>query len=95
MDDHQKFQARKRIKELDNRDAEKFKKDEAKNNFESIMYNFRNWLQEEENMPFVGEEQQEKILAEINEHLEWLDYGDGDNAPTEEYIKRYNSVKKE
>lgn len=79
----------------DKRDLDKFKTDEAKNNFESIMYSFRDWLQTDENLPFVGQEDQERLLQSIMDNLEWLDYGDGDNASHVEYTKRYEELKVE
>jgi hypoxia up-regulated 1 len=91
----QKRDAKKRLNFYDKKDEDKLKTDEAKNNFESTMYSFRDWLQTEENVPFVGEERSEQILKEIMDHLEWLDYGDGDDASFEEYDKRYKDLQKE
>lgn len=45
----QKKAAKDRIKVLEKRDNDKFKTDEAKNTFESLIYEFRGWLNEEEN----------------------------------------------
>jgi len=90
LSDDQMKAAKKRIRAYDRKDELKFRTDEAKNNFESILYSFRDWLQTEENLPFVGEEKQETIIAEILEHLDWLDYGEGDTAGYEEFEKRYN-----
>ncbi len=40
----QKNAAKQRIKALEKRDSDKFKTDEAKNTFESLIYEFRGWL---------------------------------------------------
>lgn len=45
----QKKQASVRIKALEKRDNDKFKTDEAKNSFEALIYEFRSWLNEDEN----------------------------------------------
>jgi len=80
---------------LDKRDEEKFKLDEAKNNFEAILYSFRDWVQNEENIPFVGEERQEEILKEIMEHLDWLDYGDSDTATYKDFNEKFVKLRTE
>lgn len=87
--------AKQRLRNFDKRDEEKFKLDEAKNNFESILYSFRDWVQTEENIPFVGEERQEEILKEIMEHLDWLDYGDSDKASYKDFNEKYVSLRTE
>jgi len=43
----QKNAAKQRIKALEKRDSDKFKTDEAKNTFESLIYEFRGWLQDD------------------------------------------------
>lgn len=62
LSEEQKQAARKRVRAFDSRDQMKFKTDEAKNNFEAICYSFRDWLQSEENLPFVGETRQEELI---------------------------------
>lgn len=88
-------QAKKRIAAFEKKDEMKLKTDEAKNNFESIMYSFRDWLQEEDNLLYVGEERQQELLAQITEDLDWLDYGDGDKAGFEEFNSKYLGFKEE
>lgn len=95
LTEEQKQAARKRVRAFDSRDQMKFKTDEAKNNFEAICYSFRDWLQSEENLPFVGETRQEELIAKIMDNLEWLDYGDGDTAGYEEFEKRYTVLRSE
>jgi len=85
LSEQQMKEAKKRVRVYERRDELKFRTDEAKNDFESILYSFRDWLQTEENLPFVGEEQQETIISSILEHLEWLDYGEGDTAGYEAF----------
>ena len=48
--------AKNRMKWYKDRDEDKIKTDEAKNNFESLVYQFRSWLREEENEVYVEEE---------------------------------------
>jgi len=86
-------EAKKRMKDFDKRDEEKFRLNESKNNFESILYSFRDWVQVEENLPFVGEKRQEEILAEIMEHLDWLDYGDADKATYKDFNEKYSKLR--
>lgn len=45
----QKKSALARIKALEKRDQDKFKTDEAKNTYETLIYEFRSWLQNEDN----------------------------------------------
>lgn len=49
MTESQLKEARDRMKWYKERDENKIKTDEAKNNFESLVYAFRSWLREEEN----------------------------------------------
>jgi hypothetical protein len=44
-----KKEARTRIKAQVKRDSDKDKTDEAKNTYESLIYEFRSWLTEDEN----------------------------------------------
>jgi hypothetical protein len=48
--------AKNRMKWYKDRDEDKIKTDEAKNEFESLVYQFRSWLREEDNEPYVEEE---------------------------------------
>lgn len=46
--------ARERMRWLEKRDEDKFKTEKAKNDFESVIYALRDWVNEDENLPFVG-----------------------------------------
>ena len=65
--------ARKRSKWYKNRDEEKGKCDVAKNDFEGMIYKFRDWLREDENEPYIKEDKREELLSELSEHESWLD----------------------
>jgi hypothetical protein len=49
LSDDSKKEAKLRIKALEKRDTDKLKTDEAKNTYESLIYEFRAWLNEDEN----------------------------------------------
>jgi len=51
--------AKNRMKWYKDRDEDKIKTDEAKNNFESLVYQFRSWLREEDNEAYSEEESRE------------------------------------
>merc|ERR1712232_1437171 len=61
----QKKEARKRIRALEKRDEDKLKDDEAKNNFESLIYEFRGWLNEGENEAFVPESERDNQIDKL------------------------------
>jgi hypoxia up-regulated 1 len=45
--------AKDRMRWFDKRDEDKIKTDKAKNDFESVIYAMRDWLNEDENNPFI------------------------------------------
>ena len=47
-------QSKDRLRWYEKRDEDKVKIDKAKNDFESVIYALREWLYEDENIPFVG-----------------------------------------
>lgn len=49
LTEEQKKDAKGRIKALEKRDSDRAKTDEAKNTYESLIYEFRSWLNESEN----------------------------------------------
>jgi len=55
-------QAKSRMKWYQKRDEDKIKTDIAKNEFESSIYSMRDWLREDENMPYVGEDVRDKYI---------------------------------
>lgn len=51
-----------RIKALEKRDTDKLKTDEAKNSFESLIYEFRSWLQNDDNAVYETKVEIESLL---------------------------------
>ena len=49
----QKANARARLRAYDRRDEMKVKTDVAKNDYEALLYEFRGWLNDEENFKYV------------------------------------------
>lgn len=74
---------------LEKRDEDKFKTEKAKNDFETVIYALRDWVNEDENVPFVGSGQKtEEVQELLRESENWLEE-DGYNAKYEEYAKRF------
>ena len=82
------------MKFLEQRDLDKIKRDIALNDFESMVYKFREWLREEENFPYVKEEEREKKIEEHNNHEDWL-YEDGSNANFTTFQNMHKDLKKD
>jgi hypoxia up-regulated 1 len=76
--------AKDRIKALEKRDNDKYKTDEAKNTFESLIYEFRSWLNEDENQVYESKEEIERLIEKCNSGEEWL-YDAGDEVGYKEY----------
>lgn len=70
------------------------KTDKAKNDFESVIYAFRDWLYEDENTPFVGDEQKEAMIKTLQENEDWLLEGEGETASYVEYNEKYQELNK-
>ena len=64
------------MKTLEKRDDEKKLTDEAKNSYETLIYEFRGFLRDEDNFAFVREEDREALLTLTEDAEEWL-YEDG------------------
>lgn len=79
LNDEQLRKASNRLKWYKKRDEDKVKTDVAKNDFESMIYQMREWLREEENEPYVQESQRESYIEQLNELEDWL-YDDGADA---------------
>lgn len=62
LSDDQKKDAKKRIKELDQRDKDKQMADEAKNSYESMIYALRDWLRDDVNEKYVDETEKNDLL---------------------------------
>ena len=76
LDDDMLKAARKRITVLDKRDKDKQMADDAKNTYEGQIYSLRDWLRDEDNFKYAGEEEREALLKKLDEGEEWL-YEDG------------------
>ena len=61
--------------------------DEAKNAFESLIYKFRAWIQDEENIKFTNEEEKNSLISKLDDGEEWL-YGDGAHQTYTKYQER-------
>ena len=87
-------EAQARLKFYEQRDKDKIKRDVALNDFESMVYKLREWLREEENFPYVKEEEREKKIEELNGHEDWL-YEDGADANFTTFQTMYRKIKKD
>ena len=67
-----------RLKWYKERDEDKIKTDVALNDFESMIYKFKDWLREEENWPYIKEDERESYMERLTEMEDWL-YDDGAN----------------
>jgi len=67
------------------------KNDEAKNSYESLIYEFRGWLNEDGNEVYVDEGQQEKDLEKLAVAEEWLE-DEGSEAGYKEYQTRHYNL---
>ena len=92
LTEEQKKDAKARIKALEKRDSDKMKTDEAKNTYESLIYEFRGWLNEDENMDFVTSADQETYMVKCNEAEDWL-YEDGAEAGYKDYQTKTYDLK--
>ncbi len=84
LNKEQKNAAKQRIKALEKRDSDKFKTDEAKNTFESLIYEFRGWLQDDSNAVYAEESERESLIAKCNSGEEWI-YEAGSDVSYKEY----------
>ncbi len=84
--------AKDRLKAYEKRDEDKAKTDKAKNDFESVIYAMRDWIQEDENIPFVGgADKQDAILGALREAEDWLE-NDGDSAKYSDYQSKFSEL---
>jgi len=79
------------MRALEKRDEDKLKNDEAKNSYESLIYEFRGWLNEDGNEVYVDEGQQEKDLEKLAVAEEWLE-DEGSEAGYKEYQTRHYNL---
>ena len=80
--------AKRRLKDLDKRDEEKKLTDEAKNKFESLIYEFRDFLRDEDNFAFVKESDRETLLQKCEDSEEWL-YDAGSDVNYKVYQEKH------
>ena len=80
--------AKRRMKDLDKRDEEKKLTDEAKNKFESLIYEFRDFLRDEDNFVFVKESDRETLLQKCEDSEEWL-YDAGSDVNYKVYQEKH------
>jgi len=81
-----------RIKSLEKRDEDKKKNDAAKNDFESMVLDFRSWLSDDVNDAYTTQNEREKNIDKCNDGEDWL-YGEGSNAGAKEYQSKGKELK--
>lgn len=91
MTNEQLRAARERMRWLEKRDEDKAKTDKAKNDFETVIYALRDWINEDDNMPFVGASKVEDVQHLLRDAENWLEE-DGYNAKYSEYLSRYSEL---
>lgn len=84
--------AKDRMKKLDKRDSDKVKTDKAKNDFESIIYSFREWINEDANFGFIEMGGIERITMWLASEEEWLLDGEGDYASYLDYMDKLHDL---
>jgi len=72
LNDDQIREAKKRLKNLERRDDDKKMTDEAKNSYESLIYEFRGFLRDDDNFPYVKEEDREELITKTEDAEDWL-----------------------
>jgi len=84
-------EAKSRLKWYEQRDQDKIKNDKALNDFESMIYKLRDWLREEDNEPYVLEEDREALMEKLMEHEDWI-YDEGATANFTTFEKLYKTL---
>lgn len=79
---------RERLRWFEKRDEDKAKTDKAKNDFESVIYSLRDWVNEDDNLPFVGTSKIEEITQLLRDAEDWLE-NEGYNAKYGEYLSKF------
>ena len=88
LNDDQIAAAKKRIKALEKRDDEKKLTDEAKNSFESLIYEFRAFLQDDDCEAFVSDEDRMELVKKTGDFEDWL-YDDGSDVGYKVYQEKH------
>lgn len=84
--------AKERMRAFEKRDEDKMKTDKAKNDFESVIYAMRDWLSEDNNLPFVAPGESDSLMTQLYKEEEWLLDGEGEHASYSEYNKRFQDL---
>ena len=80
-------EARKRITNLEKRDEEKKLTDGAKNAFESLIYEFRDFLRDESNFQYVKESDRDSLMDKLEKGEDWL-YDEGSDVGYKVYQEK-------
>lgn len=80
--------AKERIRSYERRDEEKIRTDKAKNDFESVIYALREWINEESNQAFIKSSDVEDMMNTLMTEEDWL-MDEGDHANLTEYQTRF------
>lgn len=83
----------KRIKSLDEKDKRRFQLQEAKNTFESSLYEIRNFLTEDNVISNAPKQQLKELSNLVSEYLDWLE-DDSDNVTKSEINEKKRKVEK-
>lgn len=82
------------MRAYEKRDEDKIKTDKAKNDFESVIYAMRDWLNDDENNPYIPQGESESLLIRLSKEEDWLLEGEGDTASHKEYESRFGDLNK-
>jgi molecular chaperone DnaK (HSP70) len=80
-----------RLRWFEKRDEDRQKTDKAKNDFETVIYALRDWINEDENVPFVGSSNVDDVLSLLRSAEDWLE-DEGSDANYTEYTKKYREL---
>jgi hypothetical protein len=87
----QKLSATAHLVDLEKRDKLILDTLKAKNDYETLIYSSRSWIQEEDNLKYTTQEVKEKFLEELNEAENWI-YEDGFDETLQVYTDRINHI---
>lgn len=94
LDEESLRTAKSRLKWYTKRDENKIKTDEAKNNFEAMIYTMRDWLRDDENAPYVEESASAAYIEQLTEWEDWL-YDEGSNLMYNVYEDMFKNMTKD
>ena len=87
--------AKDRLRWYERKDEERARTDKAKNDFESVIYSMRDWLNDygEAHMPYVGSaDALDELLSQLSAAEEWLLDGEGETASYVEYMEKFQAL---